>query len=154
MNEVAIKYGSNPKLFKWNEMVNAIYHNLGNKAGNTIVHFAVDTKAARDYLGQRHPDYKNCLSVDPALELDISESYPEDELEYLSDLLFFRSFLFDTSDVEEISEWIYNHFFESPSYIWINGTMSGGLCFPQATESRDEFPPLKEKLSDFVCIKP
>ena len=29
--------------------------------------------------------------------------------------------------------------------------MCGGLCFPQEPESDDEYPILKEQLSDFVC---
>ena len=154
MNTVAIKYGKNPKLFRWDQIVKSIYHNLGNRASDLIVHFAMDMKSAMEYAGSRQPDYENGLVVDPALEIDILTSYPEEDREDLqSELMFFRGFCFNSDNVEVISNLIHEYFFDAPSYIWVNGKMVGGLCFPQKHESKDEYPSLKEQLSDFVCIK-
>ena len=153
MDTIVTKYGKNPKLFRWDQTVKSIYHNLGDRASDLIVHFAIDIKSAMKYAGNRQPDYKNGLVVDPALEIDILSSYPKEDREDLSEFVFFRGFCFDSDNVEVISNLIYEYFFDEASYIWVNGKMIGGLCFPQKQESEDEYPPLKEQLSDFVCIK-
>jgi hypothetical protein len=151
MEIIGFKNTDIQELLKWDECVKAIHHNLGSRVSKTIVHFAIDIKSAMEYVGNSHLDYKNGLIVDPSLEIDISSDYPEEDKEYLTDLVFFRWFCFSSDDVEEISQWIYAYFFEAPSYIWINGKMCGGLCFPQEPGSDDEYPILKEQLSDFVC---
>ena len=154
MDTIAIKHGKNPKLFKWDQTVKSIYHNLGSRASDLIVHFAIDIKSAMEYAGSRQPDYKNGLVVDLALEIDILASYPKEDQEELGEFVFFRGFCFDSDNIEEISNLIYKYFSDEALYIWINGKMVGGLCFPQKQESKDEYSPLKEQLSDFVCIKP
>ena len=154
MNTVLIKHGENPELFRWDQIVKSIYHNLGSRASDLIVHFAIDMKSAMECDNNGQPDYENGLVVDPALEIDILSNCSEEDRENLqSELMFFRGFCFDSDNIEVISSLIHEYFFDAALYIWVNGKMVGGLCFPQKQESEDEYPLLKEQLSDFVCIK-
>jgi len=86
--------------------------------------------------------------------MEVRKAYPEEDKEYLYGLLFFRAFLFDTDKSEEIEDWIFNQFHESPAYVWVSGEMKGGLCFPQPHSSEDEYPPLIEHLPLTVMYKP
>jgi hypothetical protein len=153
-SRIVFQYASNPRIFEWNEMVDAIIHNLGKNVSTNVVHFAIDIKAAMQYIGERHADYKNGLIVDPALSIDLEASYPEEDREDLEEYVFFRAFCIDSDNPEEISSWVNERFIDPPSYIWVNGKMVGGLNFPQEEGSEERTPPLKEELSEFVCYRP
>jgi hypothetical protein len=155
MGTVALKYGDNPNVFKWTEIIDAAYHNLGSKAGKVIVHFAIDMKDAMKYVGERSLDITNGLFIDHALELDIHQAYPPDDVEYIEGLVFFRAFYFDAEDPETIENSIHEIFFPgAASYVWVNGSLCGGLCYPQEEGSDDDYPPVREVLSDYVCYRP
>jgi len=153
MERVKIKHGENPREFGWTEIIDAAYHNLGDRAGKVVVHIAVDQKGASGY-GVKQVDMKTGLLVDAALYTDILSEYPEEEIEYLEEFVFLRAFLFNEEDPEKILEWCYELFYpETPSYLWINGKLCGGLVYPQSDDP-DDYPPLKEELSDFVIYRP
>jgi hypothetical protein len=44
MEHVIIKHGDNPREFGWTEIIDAAYHNLGDRAGNVVVHLAIDSR--------------------------------------------------------------------------------------------------------------
>jgi hypothetical protein len=155
MSTVTLKYGDNPNEVKWTDIIDAAYHNLGSKAGKVVVHFAIDMKEAMGYVGKRSLDVANGLIVDHALELDIYQAYPPDDIEYLEDLVFFRAFCFDTVDLKKIENSIHEIFYPgAASYVWVNGSLCGGLCYPQEESSDEDYPPVKEVLSDYVCYRP
>jgi len=154
MSTAGFKYNDNPKVFLWKDTIDAVYHNLDNRVGSVVVHFVVDMKYAMDWLGKRKLDIKNGLLVDPILEKAIHQSYPEEDEEYLSGLVFFRAFLFDNNDVETIEHWIYELFCDAPQYVWVDGVMKGGLCFPQSPASDDNYAPLIEKLPSETLYSP
>jgi hypothetical protein len=119
------------------------------------VHFAIDMKEALDHIGERNLDVTNGLLIDRALELDIRQAYPPEDTEYLEDLVFFRAFCFDAEDPETIENSIHEIFFPgAASYVWVNGNLCGGLCYPQEKASEDNYPPVKEVLSEYVCYRP
>ena len=152
MTGIKIQIGENPNPISWSNIIKAIYHNLGERAADNVIHFAVDVKSGFQVLDGYQPNYEDGLIIDLALQAEITSAYPESDLENLDDLLFIRAFCLDTTNVGEITSWINELFFDSAQYIWVNGEMVGGICFPQQSTSEDEFPPLKEKLSEEICL--
>jgi len=154
MTSISIQCGNNPRSFDWREIVDAAYHNLGQRAGKDVVHLAIDIKNATHFLGNIKMDYDNGLLEDKALYSDISDSYPEDCYEDLVELVFLRAFLFENATPEDILAWSNEIFFPSAAeYICINGKLCGGLCYPQSDDP-DAPPMIKETLSDFVIYRP
>lgn len=155
MTTLRLKYGNNTTEFKWHEIIDAAYHNLGSRAGVVVVHFTVDIKDAMRYIGSKTLDIEHGLLVDTALEWDLRAEYPKEDMEYLDELMFFRAFVFDTENVETIEEKIHEIFSPgAPDHVWINGKLHGGLCYPQEQDSEDNYPPVKETLSDYVWYRP
>jgi len=146
--------GFQPGTFFWKDTIDTAYRNLSSKASNIVVHFAIDMKYVMDWLDKRNLNIKNGLLLDQLLELEVRKAYPEEDREYLYGYLFFRDFLIDTDKTDEIEDWIFNQFHEMPDYIWVNGEMKGGLCFPQLHSSENEYPPLIEHLPLTVQYKP
>lgn len=153
MERVMIKHGDNEPEVGWSEIIDAAYHNLGDKAGKVVVHLAVDIKGACGFGGIQ-VDRETGLLQDAALYAEVREAYPQDDLEDLENFMFLRAFLFNEEDPEAIMEWSYEQFdCEEPSHIWINGKLCGGYNFPQS-EDPDDFQPFVEVLSDYVTYRP
>ncbi|MBO6659073.1 MAG: hypothetical protein JJ934_19455 [Pseudomonadales bacterium] len=135
------------KELPWNDIIDAIYFNLGDRATPDVVQFAIDIKSGISHFSNgAKPNYDLGLISDHALMAEIAQSYPEDDFEYLYELTFFRSFIQPASDLDAFEEWVKDVFEMHADYIWINGVMTGGICFPQETDE-DSYPPLLERLS-------
>ena len=108
------------------------------------------------YFINRNLDYQNALLVDSALELEMNSNCSVDDQEEIAQLVFFRAFHFSNASPVQVEEWVENLFFHAPSYIWLNGKMVGGLCYPQEDESEVEgdYLILKESLSELVLYVP
>jgi hypothetical protein len=150
MTRLQLRIGENPTPFDWQDIISAMYHNLGDRAAAPVIQFSIDSKAGHAVMDQSRPDYKNGLLVDLALYGEIAANYPAEDLEDLDDLMFVRAFCLGTTDMDEVSQWIYGLFRDEPLYVWVNGEMVGGICFPQGSDEEDR-PPLKERLSNEVC---
>ena len=130
----------------WCDIVTAFRKSLGDRAGERVVHFAVDVRET-----PASPDPEFGILADSAFEAFLYEEWDALDSDELMDYSINRAFFFDIDDPSWICARLSEDLGVDVLYLWVDGKLCGGSELDELT---DEDPvPFPDELPDELLCR-